>query len=82
MSEKQTDNAASPIRSFFAEIGRSLVDGAKETLLWLLAGAAIGALALGAAGAYYFGWSGFGIGLLVGAIAGALVSLWLSSEAL
>lgn len=82
MSEKQDDGKDSPIRNFFLDFGRSLVDGFRETLLWVLVGAIVGGLALGGLGAFYFGWSGLGIGFLVGAVAGGLASLWFASEAI
>ncbi|MGB5257076.1 MAG: hypothetical protein WBN07_17570 [Woeseiaceae bacterium] len=81
MSEKPGEENDSPLRSFFLDFGRSLVDGLRETLLWVLVGALVGGLALAGLGGYYFGWSGSGIGFLVGAVAGGLASLWFASEA-
>lgn len=80
MSENKSDKTSSPTPGFFVELGRSFADGAWETLRWVLVGAVVGAIALGGAGGYYFGWSGFGYGLVVGAVIGGLASLWLASE--
>lgn len=80
MSEKKIHETRQPTRGFFAELGRSLAEGAWETLRWVLVGAVVGAVALGGVGGYYFGWSGFGYGFLVGAVVGGLASLWLASE--
>ena len=80
MSEKKVDETGAPDRGFFRELGRSLANGVWDALRWILVGGILGAIALGSAGGYYFGWSGLGIGLLVGAIAGALAALWLASE--
>ena len=57
-----------------------MIEDAKSTLLWTLGGAVTGALILGGLGAFYFGWSGFGIGLLAGAVVGILVVWWFAAQ--
>lgn len=77
MSEKKTNDVEPPSRGILAEIGRSFVQGAKESLFVALVGAVIGAVVLGGFGGKYFGWSGLGVGILAGALVGAMVGWWL-----
>ena len=46
---------------------------------WSLA--ILGALVLGCLGGYYFGWTGLGIGLLAGAVIGAILFWWMFMSA-
>ena len=80
MSEKEPSHSDSPDHGFLREIGRSLLDDAKSSLLWTLGGAVTGALIVGSLGAYYFGWSGLGIGLMAGAVIGILVVWWFGAN--
>lgn len=77
MTDQETDKAESPNPGILGTIGRSIAEGARNSLRWAAVGAIIGALLLGGLGGYYFGWSGLGVGLLAGAVIGALVFWWL-----
>lgn len=57
-------------------VRQELADEARSWLRWAVAGAAIGAVILGGAGMYFFGWKGLGIGALAGAVVGG-VGFWL-----
>jgi hypothetical protein len=55
-------------------VGTSLlVREARSWLRWLGAGAAGGAVVLGGAGLYYFGWDGLALGAGAGAVLGAVL---------
>ena len=80
MSDKEPSPTESPHHGFLREVGRSVVDEAKSSLKWTLGGAVTGAVILGGVGAYYFGWSGLGIGLVAGAVIGILVVWWFAAQ--
>ena len=80
MSDTDADKAGAPETSFLGSIFRALWDGVKETLGWVLAGAVVGALALGGLGGYHFGWPGLGMGLVAGAVIGGILFLWFSAQ--
>lgn len=56
--------------SFLREVGRGLVERAKESLSYAAIGALIGAVIVGVAGLYYFGSYGFIAGSILGAVLG------------
>ena len=80
MSQEEPRHSNSPNQGFLREMGRSLLDDAKSSLRWTLGGAVTGALIVGGLGAYYLGWSGFGIGLVAGAVIGILVVWWFAAQ--
>jgi len=63
-------------KSLAKEMGVDLVREARTWLIWALAGAALGAGALGFAGFWFFGWKGLWIGAGIGAVAGGFAA-WL-----
>lgn len=70
------DNSSPP--SVAREVGKGLIEDARSTLRWVGGGALVGALGLGGAGFWFFGTDGLLYGAAIGAVAGALVALWLS----
>ena len=56
--------------SFHREVGRGLVERAKDSLRSAAIGALIGAVIVGVAGLYYFGFYGFVVGSILGAVLG------------
>ncbi len=82
MTEQEPEKSDSEWPGFWAYVGRSFADGAKESLRWFLIGAVIGAVVLGGVGAYYFGWTGLGIGLIAGAVIGGIGLWWMYMSAL
>ena len=76
MSQPDNDERATHREPSLArEVGSHVASELRSWLRWTLWGAAIGAVALGAVGLWYFGTTGLVIGALVGAVAGGLGGL-------
>lgn len=67
--------------SFLKDVGKGLADEGRSWLRWAGAGAVIGATIIGAAGAYFFGFTGLGYGAGIGAVVGGVAGLWFYFEA-
>jgi len=61
--------------SLLREVGSGLKDEVRTWLRWTMWGAVLGAVVVGAAGAWYFGFTGLAVGAGIGAVAGGLGAL-------
>lgn len=67
--------------SFAREVGRGLVEEAKDSLRSAALGALLGAIVVGGGGLYYFGLFGLGAGAVVGALVGGAMFWFAHMEA-
>ena len=81
MEKEDKPKPKSMVRELGSELGRSIIEEGRSWLRWALGGAAVGAVAGGGLGFYYFGSEALLIGAGVGAVIGCLGALYLNYAA-
>ena len=79
MNQHDRDDMQS--ESFSRGLGKEIAQEARSWLRWALGGAVVGAVVLGGAGLWYFGFTGLWIGAGVGAVGGGLGAFLLYGDA-